>query len=194
MKVALGQLRPEYIELFERCKIRPEYQHAVDGFLERLALGKPDYQKLEIPTGVPWYVVGLIHGLECDFNFRQHLHNGDSLQHRTVNEPTGRPVKGDPPFDWDYSAIDALSYDKFIGWTDWSAAGICYKLEGYNGWGYRARHVNSPYLWSCSNNYERGKFVSDGHWDPDAVSKQVGAIVALKQMVVNHDVNLKAAA
>jgi len=139
-------------------------------------------------------VIGLIHGMECDFSFNQHLHNGDSLKHRTVNEPAGRPVKDEPPFTWEYSALDALTYDKFIGWTDWSIAGICYKLEGYNGWGYRGRHIRSPYLWSYSNNYTRGKFTGDGHWDPDAVSKQVGAITALWKMVTTHLVNLPAAA
>jgi lysozyme family protein len=90
------------------------------------------------------------------------------------------------------SAIDALHYDQFTNWSDWSVAGICFKLEGYNGWGYRKHGINSPYLWSFSNNYERGKYVADGHWDANAVSKQVGAVTALKKMVDDHLVSLKA--
>jgi lysozyme family protein len=190
-------LRAAYVRLFDQCQVdrgddkRPDRMPEVKAFTQRLVAGIEQYQNVEKATRVPWYVIGLIHGLEGSFSFKTHLHNGDPLTHRTVNVPGGRPIKGDPPFTWQDSAIDALQYDAFSTWHDWTVAGICYKLEGYNGWGYRAHHINSPYLWSFSNNYERGKYVADGHWDPDAVSKQVGAIVALKQLVVEHTVNLK---
>ena len=69
-------------------------------------------------------------------------------------------------------------------WTDWSVPGLLYKLEGYNGFGYRNKHpeVLSPYLWSFSNHYSKGKFVADGTWSPVAVSKQCGAAVLLRRM------------
>jgi lysozyme family protein len=41
----------------------------------------------------------------------------------------------------------------------------------------------TPYLWSFSNNYEKGKFVADGHYDPEAVSKQCGAALMLKAIM-----------
>ena len=44
-----------------------------------------------------------------------------------------------------------------------------YELERYNGFGYRDRRpqVLSPYLWSFSNHYSRGKYVADGRFsDP----------------------------
>jgi lysozyme family protein len=59
--------------------------------------------------------------------FTQHLHNGDSLTRRTVNEPVGRPKTGQPPFAFDASALDALEYNGFTTWSDWSIGGICYK-------------------------------------------------------------------
>lgn len=193
MKMTLDtKLRDEYIGLFETCQIRPLYQQEVDSFIKRLLAGEPRYRGLQSLTSVPWFVVGLIHGMECNFNFDSHLHNGDSLRRRTWNEPVGRPPVGDPPFEWADSAIDALKYDHLIEWDDWSVAGICYKLEGYNGWRSRAHHINSPYLWSFSNHYTRGKYVADGIWDANAVSKQTGAITALWQMAENKQVALPA--
>jgi lysozyme family protein len=186
------QLRAEYIDLFESCKVGPLHLQDVNSFIAYLLRGGLRYRALEAATKVPWFVIGLVHGMECSFNFSQHLHNGDSLNHRTINDPSGRPPTGDSPFTFEFSAVDALKYDHFLGWDDWSVAGICYKLEGYNGWGYRNHHIHSAYLWSYSNHYTRGKYVADGIWDDGAVSKQVGAITALKQMVEDHQVALPA--
>lgn len=191
MQGLTDELRAEYDGLFGNCVVdrgnpdshRPDRLPAVKNFTKHVMTGIARYQDVEAKTDVPWYVIGVIHGMECGFDFETHLHNGDSLKHRTVQEPKGRPMTGTPPFSFLISAIDALQYDRFTSWKDWSVAGICYKLESYNGWGYRSHHINSPYLWSFSNQYKHGKYVSDGHWDPDAVSKQVGAVVALKQLV-----------
>ena len=71
---------------------------------------------------------------------------------------------------------------KLDKWTDWSIPGILYQFELYNGMGYRRRGINSPYVWSFSNNYSKGKFTSDGIYDPNAISKQCGAGVILRRM------------
>ena len=41
---------------------------------------------------------------------------------------------------------------------------MLFRLEAYNGSGYRDKHpdVKTPYLWSFSNHYTRGKYVADG--------------------------------
>lgn len=52
--------------------------------------------------------------------------------------------------------------------------------EVHNGFGYF--HVATPYLWSFSNHYNRGKFTSDGQYSPDAVSAQAGAATVLRRM------------
>src|SRR5262249_24093908 len=66
-------------------------------------------------------------------------------------------------------------------------AGTLYKLEEYNGFGYRLYHpdVLTPYLWSFSNQYSGGKYVADGTWSPTAKSKQCGAAVLLRRMAEN---------
>jgi len=176
-------LQEEYRDCFERCELRAEFSGNVAYYIKRLKQGKPNYQLAESETGVPWVFVGLIHGMECGFNFAGHLHNGDRLTGRTVNVPKGCPRKGAPPFTWIQSAQDALRMKKLDQVSDWSVPHMLYLLEGYNGFGYRRRGLPSPYLWSFSTLYDRGKFVADGKFDPNAVSKQCGAGLMLKVML-----------
>lgn len=42
--------------------------------------------------------------------------------------------------------------------------------------------MRSPYLWSYSNHYSKGKYVRDRVFDPEAVSDQCGAAVLLKAL------------
>ncbi len=199
MPETYAELAPKYTEMFLGCllRIQPTKDHPVAmqqirEFSRTLLNGRDEYEEVEASTKVPWYVVGLIHGLEGSFDFHTHLHNGDSLQHRTVNVPRGRPIKGSPPFTWKESAVDSLEYEHFTSWHDWSVAGMLFKFESYNGWGYRRHGINSPYLWSGSNLYDKGKYAEDNVYDKNLVSKQVGAAVALKYLTQNLDIALEA--
>jgi len=175
-------LAKEYSDLFNRCKIAPDKMAEVEEVVQRILQYQNRYASIAAQSTVPWYVIAVIHNMECGLDFTKHLHNGDSLKRRTVNVPAGRPKIGQPPFTFEVSALDALEYDKLTEWDDWSIGGICYKLEGFNGWGYRARDINSPYLWSYSNLYTSGKYVADNKWSGTAVSSQCGAAVILRRM------------
>lgn len=142
-------------------------------------------------SSVPWFIIAVIHQLEASGNFNTHLHNGNPLSAKTTDVPKNRPL-GDPPFTWEESAQDALTFDGLNNWTDWSIAGICYKLEGFNGFGHRLFHpdVKSPYLWSFSNHYTKGKYHSDGIFDRILVSQQCGAMVLLKMMEEKQRISL----
>jgi hypothetical protein len=74
--------------------------------------------------------------------------------------------------------------------STWNLERILYELEGYNGWGYRLYHphVKSPYLWSFSNHYTRGKYVADGTWSDTARSQQCGAAVIIKRLEQKGDI------
>jgi lysozyme family protein len=176
-----AQIKDEYQAWFDACEVRPGQQGAVDYYVKKLTQGQPSYEQVgQDLNGIPWYFIGVIHGMECGFNFNGHMHNGDPLSARTVHVPAGRPQTGAPPFTWRQSARDALIMKGFQQVTDWSMPHILYFLELYNGMGYRMRGAATPYLWSFSNLYSAGKFVQDGHFDPDAVSKQCGAALMLK--------------
>jgi lysozyme family protein len=177
------QLRAEYQRLFDTCEIRPERLAEVDAEVKAIDRRRARYDAVSGSTGVPWHVIATLHALEGSLDFSTHLHNGDPLTARTVNKPAGRPP-GVPPFTWEQSAADALAYDGLTQWDDWSLPGTLYRFENYNGWGYRLYHAEilSPYLWSYCTHYVRGKFRSDGEWDPKLVSKQSGAAVILRRM------------
>lgn len=170
------ELKKEYENNFNYCT--PTHKD-IDYCIKMINKNKLRYEKVTV-NNIPWYVVGIIHGLECSFDFTKHLHNGDPLTARTSHIPIGRPLFGEPPYEWEYSAQDALGLRRKQ--SDWSIGGIAYYLECYNGFGYRTHNVPSPYLWSGSNIYKSGKFVKDKVFDIDAVSKQVGGMVILKKM------------
>ncbi len=43
--------------------------------------------------------------------------------------------------------------------------------------------MNTPYLWSFSTHYDRGKYVADGRWSETTPSDQCGAAVIIKALV-----------
>ena len=181
-------LKPYYEALFAECHILPQYVDQAEWNRQMVVKNRDAYQEIENRTGAPWWYVGIVHGLECAYSFQRHLHNGDPLRMQTVNVPKGRPAPWNPPSDWTSSAVDAVTVQGYAGQTDWALARTLFRLEGYNGYGYYARGINSPYLWSFSDQYEAGKFVADHVYDPNAISNQCGAAVVLKALIANGDV------
>jgi len=144
----------------------------------RILENKSRYINVARQFGMPWEVVGVIHYLEGNLDFTRILHNGERLPvHATKLVPKGRG-----PFStWEQAARDAISIEhaRPSKWTinetiDW--------LERYNGLGYRKRSINSPYLWSGTQYYKKGKYSSDGRYKRYLVSKQVGAVLILKAL------------
>jgi lysozyme family protein len=184
-KVSLTpDLRHEYVYLFKTCEIRLNRISEVDLIVSKILAHADRYRALEQLVKVPWYVIACIHVLEASMRFDRHLANGDPLTARTIQVPAGRPKTGTPPFSWEESAIDILTYKGLNKWDDWSLSSILYILERYNGWGYRnlQPEVLSPYLWSCSFHYVSGKYVKDHQWSKTAVSKQIGCAVILRRL------------
>lgn len=135
---------------------------------------------------MPWWFVAVIHGLEASFSFSKHLHNGDPLSGRTVNVPAGRIPGKQPPYTWEESAYDALTMPgkAYHKENDWSMPAILWRLEGYNGYGYRLyRGIHTPYLWAGTSHYTRGKYTADGVWSATAVSKQAGAAGVIRLLL-----------
>lgn len=181
------RLRDEYARLFAAAEPRPDRVGALAFYLERIERHRPRYEAAAAAAGgsVPWYVIACIHALESSFDFNTHLFNGDPLTGRTVHVPAGHPV-ADPAdgvrYRWEESAEAAIRHRGLDRATDWSLPRTLHRLEGYNGFGYRRHGVPTPYLWSFSTLYERGRFVADHRFDPDAESRQAGAAVIIKEL------------
>lgn len=178
-------VKAEYAQLFATCKVRDQHRSTVQYYVGKLedANNRRRWYEVAREACCPWYFVAIIHALECSYNFGTHLHNGDPLKARTVLIPSGRPEKWLPPSDWESSALDALRIKSYHDQQDWSVERTCYRWEAYNGWRSRRNGINTPYLWSFSQHYSKGKFVADNVWDPNAVSKQAGCAVLLRVLV-----------
>lgn len=185
-------VKDEYVELFNSCKVREDRRSQVGWYVNKIldTRSHPQWVAVAKEACCPWYFIAIIHGMECSFNFRAHLHNGDSLDSRTVQVPKGLPKEWNPPNDWVSSAIDAVRHDGFLNQTDWSLPRMLFRWERYNGIRSRQYGINTPYLWSFSNHYTKGKFVRDNVWDPNAVSQQCGAAVMLRLLVDRGAVQL----
>lgn len=180
MNYTFEQRKPVYTTLWAQMDIKPERLALVTRQADKIIGFKDRYQPIVDATGVPYYVIGLIHLRESNFNFNTHLHNGDPLTARTYHVPAGRPIKGNPPFTFEESAIDALKQKGYDKITDWSIERIAYILEKYNGFGYVSRSVNSPYLWASTDNYTRGKYIRDGVYSSTTIDTQLGTMAILK--------------
>ncbi len=181
----------EYESLFDTCIALPNKIANVNWYASKLLENIHRYESVGNPLNIPWWFIGAIHGLESGFAFDRHLHNGDPLTARTRRVPAGRPQSGEAPFTWEQSAHDALRYMKLDQWGDWSVAGALYQWEAYNGFGYRKYKINSPYLWSLSNHYEKGRYIRDHVFDTNATSNQCGAATLLRSLVNQGIVHLK---
>lgn len=183
-----ADLKDRYEALYAGMTIRPEWSSQVEWHRKKLLQYRPRYEPVALSTGVPWWFVGIVHALEGSFNFATHLHNGDPLSDRTVQHPAGRPQIWNPPNNWEASATDALIIENMAHQPDWSLARALHRFESYNGFSYYKHLINSPYLWSFSNQYTQGKFVADHVYDQNAIFKQCGAAVMLKALATTGDI------
>ena len=139
------------------------------------------YQAVSAKTGVPWAVIAVVHERESSQDWTASLAQGDPWNWISVHVPAGRgPFKS-----WEEAAVDALvncapyaAYNR-----DWSTGGTLTKLEEYNGLGYASRGKPSPYIWSGTDQYIRGKYVRDGVYDPEAIDTQLGCAGLLLAMM-----------
>lgn len=186
-KVEKAEPRGFQERLWQTVEIRPEWRGRADSAVDRYLRTKDRYtgiEQMRPDPSVPARVIFVIHGLESTWNFSRHLHEGSPLTGRTRWVPKGRPRRGSPPFTFEESAEDALYLLKDMENWDWSnMESLLQNIERYNGLGYQLyRDINSPYLWSGTRHYTRGRYVADGRYSKIAVSKQLGAATVLKAM------------
>ncbi len=66
---------------------------------------------------------------------------------------------------------------------DWSAGGALTLLETYNGLAYANQGVPSPYVWSGTNQYTRGKITHDHGPIEPIIDQQLGCAGLLVAMM-----------
>jgi len=125
---------------------------------------------------VPPAWLAAIHMMEGNNNMGKQILNGQRWDEKTTIHPVGLgPFK-----NWKESTMLAIELHKLRQDPDWTIDEALLRLEQWNGWGYAKRGKHSPYLWSGTNHgVGTGKFVADGKYDPNAMSKQLGAAPVL---------------
>lgn len=147
-------------------------------FKNNFEQNKQRYQAVADKTGIPAELIAALHWRESSGNFNTYMHNGDPLGSPTVHYPQGKLF-----YDWESSAIDALSTDKYGNVVEGDVNTYYDFAEHYNGLGYRNKGLASPYVWSGTTTYKGGKYVADGQFSASAFDKQLGVAVMLKSAV-----------
>lgn len=153
---------------------------------------KARYQAIEAKTGVPWFFVAVAHQRESSQDWSRSLAQGDPWNQKSTHVPKGRG----PFASFEDAAVDALKNCAPYAArnTDWSIGGLLTMLEQYNGLGYFNRGLPSPYIWSGTDQYVKGKYIADGRFDPDVVDKQLGcAGLILAMMQIDSSIKFEAA-
>lgn len=168
-----------YTNLWRSAKLKGGADAAnADLFSNKIIAAETQYRSVQNATGVPWYFIGALHMRESSCNFAGVLHNGEHIigtGRLTTLEPPGRG-----PFStWAEAAIDALKLKNMHRVQAWSAARMLYQAEVFNGTGYTTRGVNSPYVWAGTSHEQRGKYVADHQFDPNAEDTQLGVAAVL---------------
>lgn len=178
---------PTYGEYWPRAAKRWEAMQrtrmsALTAAAKKAVANRLRYQNVANKTGVPWAVIACIHMRESDFNFGTQLGQGDPLGQVSTHAPKGMgPYFGADA--WDRAAIEALEHDGLDRVKDWRIEKALYYFEKYNGWGYANKGRVSPYVWAASDQYDRGKFTSDGNYNSAAIDEQLGCAPLLKTIM-----------
>lgn len=162
------------------CQVHSNKAQLVEAVCKRLLAGKARYETVQGKTHVPWPLIAVIHEREASGSWAANLAQGDPWNHVSIHVPRGRG----PFTSWEDAAVDALmNCPPYAGKnTDWSIGGALTLLEEYNGLGYARMGIPSPYIWADTDQYVKGKYVSDGHFDPNVVDQQIGCAALLKEM------------
>lgn len=176
--------RPSLAALIELNNFRWERAKPTRNFKSvatSLIAAKPYYEYVSGNTGVPWFIIAVIHERESSQSWTGSLAQGDPWNQVSIHKPANRG-----PFNsWEEAAIDALTECPPYAAknTDWSAGGALTLLEQYNGLGYANRDEPSPYVWSGTDQYRSGKYIRDGVYSPTVIDVQLGCAGLLMAMM-----------
>ncbi len=181
--VDITALKAANKQRWQAMKVTQSLVTTIDKVANRLIApaAKTQYQSVSAATNVPWAVIAVIHEREASQSWKASLAQGDPWNKVSIHVPAGRG----PFASWEDAAVDALvnCAPKAASWTDWSIGGALTLLEEYNGLGYAAKGRPSPYVWASTDQYVKGKYVADGHYDPNAVDHQLGCAALLSRMI-----------
>lgn len=196
METRLSKLKGIYDELYRVMKVHSDREKELNDICDQLIKNRRRYEAIEEETDVPWWWIAAIHNMESGGRFDCHFLNGDSLKKRTVREPKGLPIE-DPihgwsqGYTWEESCICGIEEKGYDDVRDNSLNAWLWRGHRYNGMGnvgYFGRkgmrsYLYTPYLWSGTHIYQKGKFTSDGEYDSESISEQIGIAPIIRELI-----------
>jgi lysozyme family protein len=172
--------------------VHPNRIPELDKTAARLFSSKDRYVEVEsrltaLGYYCPWWFTAITSEREYGGppHWDRQLSQGDPLSRVSWNVPAGRgPFHG--PDAWLRGCLDALidcaphtARDNH----DWTPGGVATAFGDFNGEGYAMRGLPSPYEWSGSDQYVKGKFTRDHYFDPNVVDVQEGCMPLLSRLM-----------
>lgn len=176
--------------------LTPQQQKDMEQFIKGWDKNKARYEEVAQTAGIPAKLIAALHWRESTGDFGTYLHQGDPLGKQAVNEPANIPIFK----EWGPAAEHALgmksgiqkAYKIDADTTD--EAALTSYAERYNGLGYfNHRAMASPYVYSGSDQYKKGKYVGDGDWDANHKDAQLGVLPMMRRIAA-HEQELAAKA
>lgn len=159
------------------------FSYDISNFKKIYAENQDIYEQISIETGVPPALIAALHYRESACNFGTYLHNGQPLGEPTTMVPEN--IYFDNFHDAAVAALNNAQEQKGISLAPDSDIVLMMTFaELYNGTGYTDYHdMASPYVFSGTEVYEKGKYVSDGSFNSEAVDKQPGVYILVMSVV-----------
>jgi lysozyme family protein len=165
--------------LLKTAKITKEVAWYKKVFAPKIIKNKRVYRMIADALDCPLVLPALLHSREMGSDvgkFLAYLGNGQPYNKKTTIVPKGRG-----PFPtFSAGAIDALSLKKIQEIKEWSIERLFYECERYNGFGYRAKGINTPYVYSYTNHYTQGHYVKDFTFSKTAKDGNIGVLALYK--------------
>lgn len=184
MKHPFDQLEVEIVRDLAAMKILASRERDFDAVADKLVRNYMNgrYGDVAQTTGVPLPWIAASFEREASSDFSRSPAQGDRWNVVSIHVPRGRG-----PFpSWAAAAKDAYHLDGLdqVGAAGWSWALGAYYAELFNGFGYRDYHrMRSPYVWGGTNLQTRGKYESDGSFNPSTLDQQLGVVPMMMRMV-----------
>ena len=195
-KKVCGEIYTYITKLIKKRKIKKKtrkFDGELKKFKKAFVKNKSMYKKVAKKAKVPAQLVAAIHYRENTSDclggkFDSYLHNGDMLGKETVNEPKGIFYPKGQFVRAAQNAIDMKSSYRGrykLSATSKDFVGMCSFALTYNGkskWENKKIWKYSPYVFSGTNIYKKGKYTYDSGYDPNMVDKQVGVFLLINKI------------